>query len=82
MMSKEWVPSISLEEIDKGDPVMWLVMSVNGKPFYKLPLAQVLRDYIDERHPEPIEPMSLEHGERAFTKLAIGKALDHELTRA
>ena len=70
------------EEVEQGE-TLWLYMNANGRPFMKVPLARVLREFIDKKYSaeEALED-SVVLGERAFLKLKIGKVLSAELDRA
>ena len=71
---------ITIHEIVDG--VIWMQFEYQGKPIYKVPLAQSIRDYLDaDADLKNCNPDSVA-GERAFKKLSISKALESELLRA
>jgi len=71
---------ITISEI--VDDVVWLQFEHEGKPIYKVPLAQAIRDYIEPQYREDVFRGDGFNTEQAFKKLAIDKALQSELHRA
>jgi hypothetical protein len=67
------------------DDVVWVQFNNDGKPIYRVPLAQCLRDYLRPYYDKDVKSGEVKRGlapEQAFEKLRISKALESELMRA
>jgi len=64
------------------DNVVWMQFEHEGKPIFKVPLAQCIRDYLEPEYQEDKAGGDGWNASQAFKKLAISKALKSELSRA
>ena len=77
----EFSERLKIDRIE--DDVIWLQVNNGDGTGFQVPLAQMLRDYLDDS--AKAEDDARDDGwntEVAFAKLKIGKAFDKELTRA
>ena len=78
---RAWQPSISAEMVYGK---IWIILTHDGKPLFKVPLARGLRNMIDNRFGDTdlIDRKSAEWGELALYKMKVGKALEADVFRA
>lgn len=64
------------------DNVVWMQFEHDGRPVFKVPLAQCIRDYLEPACKKDIAKGDGFSTEQAFKKLVISEAFESEIIRA